>query len=489
MKLFGIFFYISLLTSCAVGPNYQAPSPKVPDSFTAIENNKKSSIQLDNFGKIQEAWWVEFGDPTLTKLIHTAIHQNMDINMAIQRVLEARASLQQVNSTFFPHIGTHASAHRASVSKNSSSPLVPLAQMGGTGFTLNSFDVGFATDWQLDIFGHITKRNEAATANVGVTREQFHQANLVVISEVASSYFMLRGLQKRLQITQSHILTQEKTLDIVFNKYKTGLVSELDVSQARANLTLSKSKLPNFNAQVKQHIYRLSVLLGYFPTQLEKDLAVFAPLPQLPSKISLGLPKNILINRPDLRTAERSLAKRSAEIGIATAELYPKFSLSALLGLSSLSTNHLFSNDSQTWSLTSGLQWPIFHAGELKAGIRAANTRFNAAYIAYQHAVLIALEDVEGNAVSFNAELNRFHQLRDTLKSAKRSVKLSQILYEKGLAEFLAVLESERSLLEIEDLFIQSNTQRFIKLVSLYKSLGGGWRAFNDHHDATLVSH
>ena len=482
MKSFTTFIGIMFLTGCVVGPEYKAPSPVVPSEFASAREDTDARFTSSGTQTAQLDWWNAFDDTMLTSVVEMALVQNLDIHIAAQRVVASRAALTQTKSDYFPKIGFGADVTRASVAENSASPLAALSTLSGADLTNNAFDLGVNSKWELDLFGAIQRSVEASGAKMQATTEQYHLVNVLIASEIGVHYFQLRGLQRRLDITIKNIEVLSDTLDVVNKKYSTGLVAEIDVTRARANLTAAKSRLPSIRALIQQRIFTLSVLVGRPPMFLASMLEAHRALPALPRSIGLGHPQDLLKIRPDIRMAERHLAASSAEIGVATAMLYPKISLSGLAGLSSLTSDKVFSGDSETWSIRAGVQWPLFRMGELKAGVDAAKARFEGAYLSYQHVVLSALQEVESNLVSFHEEQKRTAQLQQTVLSTARTVALSKVLYEKGLVDFLTVLDAERSLVEVEDLHAQSETRQFVNLVALHKSLGGSWQHNAAHH-------
>lgn len=473
MKFISVLVMLFALCACVVGPDYRAPEISTSTAFSELHSDA-ADVHYDRSEPTLK-WWERFEDELLNDLIEQAAQQNLSLDVAAQRIMEARSGLQNRRSDYFPQIQTGVSAARSSVSANSASPLAALVGQGVGDLQISSYDLGLSTSWELDVFGRIARQTEAGEAWLSAALNGYEHTRLMVAGEVAVHYFTLRGLQARLAIAHKNILIQEQTLALVRRKYKAGLVSELDVARAKANLNASIARLPGLRTGIKQSIFRLSVISGRPPVFLQSRLIEAKALPTLPASVSLGSPATLISRRPDIRMAEKTLAARSAEVGVATARLYPSFSVNSLLALSSLSTGNLVSGESEAWSLAAGLQWPAFTGGRLSAEVRAADARFSSAYAQFKQAVLHALEDVELNLVAFNEEQRRSVSLNETVLATKRSVDLAKVLYDKGLSDFLVVLDAERSLVEIEDRHIESETQKYVQLVMLYKALGGGW--------------
>jgi multidrug efflux system outer membrane protein len=294
------------------------------------------------------------------------------------------------------------------------------------------------------------------------------------------NYTELRGAQRRLAIAQENIASQRDTLALTQDRYHAGFTSELDVTQAAAQLATTESEVPLFESAIRQSIYQLGVLLGQPPGALLAELEKAAPLPATPPSVPLGMPSDLLRRRPDIRAAERQLAAATARVGQATADLFPRFSLTGSFGPVTSDFRHLLDRRSLTWSVGPGMSWPIFDGGRIRANIRVQDARQQQALVNYEQTVLTALQDVENSLVSYASELKRHDALSQAVASNQRSVELSDDLYVRGLGAFLNVLDSQRALYAAQDALVQSETTTVTNLISLYKALGGGWDTPDD---------
>ncbi len=295
---------------------------------------------------------------------------------------------------------------------------------------------------------------------------------------MARNYAELRGAQRRLELANKNIRIQADTLELVENKQRTGLAPELDVQRARTQLKITRSRVPDLRAAVHAAAFRIAVLTGRQPGERLVELAQQRPIPAPPEIVPVGLPSELLLRRPDVRRAERELHAATADIGVATAELYPRFFLTGSAGLESVSFTDAFDASSRTWSIGPRIRWPIFQGGRLRANISAKEARRDAAYQRFQQAVLTALEDVERSLVDYAEEQLKRRELEDAVQASTRAVDLASVLYEQGLADFLTVLDAERTLRDVEDQLAASETSATVEVIRLYKALGGGWEVF-----------
>ncbi|OQB38407.1 MAG: Toluene efflux pump outer membrane protein TtgI precursor [Candidatus Hydrogenedentes bacterium ADurb.Bin179] len=339
----------------------------------------------------------------------------------------------------------------------------------------NLYQAGFDASWELDLFGGVRRATEAARAEIEAAEESRRSLLLMVAAEVARTYFDLRAYQNRLDISRKNIRTLEESLELVTARFNAGLTNELDVKRAEAQLATTRSTLPAMEYYVEQAIHRLGILSGREPGALRQELADAAPLPPAPPEVLVGLPSELLSRRPDVRFAERELAAATARIGVATADLFPRFSLTGsfsgaddtLAGLR-LGANHL-------WSIGPAVQWPVFDAGRIRANIRIQNARQEQALLAYEKAVLYSLEDVENALVRYAKEQNRLVELTAAVQASQKALDIADDLYKQGLVNFLNVLDAQRTLFAAQDQRVQSQANVLTSLVALYKALGGGW--------------
>jgi NodT family efflux transporter outer membrane factor (OMF) lipoprotein len=298
-----------------------------------------------------------------------------------------------------------------------------------------------------------------------------------LLAEVALNYVEARTFQTQLHVAEENLKAQAETLQLVQWRLAAGLVSSLDVEQAKANLENTRSQLPRLRSNLEAAKNRLAILLGIFPGMLEAQLAARRPIPEAPLEVAVGVPAEVLRRRPDVRRAERQLAAQTARIGVATADLYPKFSLPGSIGLEAFSFNHLFSTASRAWSLVGGFAWTVFRGGAIRQNIEVQNALQEQFLQQYETTILIALEDVENALIAFAEEQERRDALMEANQAAQRAAELARDQYASGLIDFQTVLDAERTVLSFQDQVAQSEGQVTSNLISLYKALGGGWTA------------
>ncbi len=467
--LAGAALALVLFQGCAVGPNYQQPKTTAPAQWSAPmgggETNLEPSIA---------SWWKSFNDPQLDSLVERAVNSNHDLRIAGARVREARAFYRIASSQLWPTVDAGGSYARQNQSKNQP-VLGSLPMPSGIPFENNVYQAGFDASWEIDVFGGNRRAVEAGKAEVAAA--EFGRRNVLVtlLGEVARNYVELRGCQRRLEIANNNLKTQEEALALTQDRFKNGLTSDLDVQQAATLLANTHAVIPMLETDIQVYIHRLGVLLGQPPEALLAELSAPAPIPSAPPIVPAGLPSELLRRRPDIQQAERQLAASTARIGVATADLFPKFSLTGIAGYESTSASDWFAGGSKFWSLGPTVQWRIFDAGRIRANIRVQNARQEQALAAYEETVLMSFEDVENSLVAYAKEQIRRRSLEDAVTSSRDSLHLANQLYSNGLASFINVLDAERSLYQAEDAQVQSDKAVTQNLISLYKALGGGW--------------
>lgn len=449
---------LALLTGCtAVGPDYQAPETEIPAGWHGYQAGAEATADL------RGRWWTLFHDPLLDSLIVRATAANHDLRRAEARIREARAERIIAGASGSVFATTGASHSRRS--ENASS-----------GGSQELFQIGFDAAWEIDVFGRVRRAVEAAGADLAASEEDLRDVLVSLQAEVARNYLELRGSEKRLATTRRNIETQERTVEVVRGRYEMGLGNELDLVQAEAQLALTRATVPALEANILQAMHQLALLLGLNPASLIEELSRQMPIPLAPALIPLDLPSELLRQRPDIRAAERRLAAATADIGVATAELFPRFSLPAAVGLESGSLGNLISSGSRYWSVGPAIDLALFDQGRRRAGIAGAEARRDAALAEYEQTVLAAFTEVESSLVAFAKERETRRILGEAVASSERAVEMATGLFEAGLTDFLNVLQSERALYQSEDQLAQSELRQNLALVAICKALGGGWR-------------
>ena len=502
---------LSLVGGCTVGPNYHTPRTPLPAKFSAT--TQPATTQASTRPAPTEVnltrWWQTFNDPALNRLIDEAVDRNLDVRLANARIREARAQLEFNRAALFPTADSSASYSRSLFSKNAFAPIATsngqtsggttgtgtggTTGSGGTTGTGNStgstgstntpfslgrtnlYRAGFDAGWEIDVFGGTRRAIEAAQSSLQAQVEARRNILVTLLSEVAQNYIILRGLQHEEQVVRNNLEAQRSTLNLQQVKLQAGLTNNLTIAQAKALAASTESELPTLDTQIQQTIQRLAVLLDRDPTSIESELKGPADIPVGPPSIPPGLPSDLVRRRPDVRQAERQLAAATANIGVAKADLFPKFSLTGSLGLESLQLKTLAKSASAFWSFGPTVSWRIFDAGQIWANVHVQNARQEEALIQYRQAIIQSLADVENALTAYNREQARNSSLRGAVEANRQAVALSKQLNEAGVVDFLNVLTAQQSLYQSEDQLAQSDQKVSTDLIALYKALGGGW--------------
>jgi multidrug efflux system outer membrane protein len=455
---------LSIITGCRVGPNYTKPDMKVPAAFESTSPNVEAGVSGD-----LSKWWTNLDDPVLNSLVDKVMQGNLDLKVAGDRIAQARAIRGIVSSANKPEIDADASAMRDSYSLNSLfGPFLPERRE-------NDYIGGFYASWELDLFGKTARSVEAAEAGIDAAKENRRAVVVAMSAGVAKQYILVRQLQKQIEVANENIQIQLNTLDVVEQRFKAGLVNELVFQQAKAQLEVTRSVLPRLDTELQQAVHRIGILTGHEPRALEEQLTAVGSIPASKPMVPVGLPSELLTRRPDVRAAERNLAAATANIGVATADLFPRFSLTGSLGQESINSGTLTGGESRFWSLASGFSWPILDSGRIRANIKLQNARQQEAMNIYTKSILTALEDVENALVAYGNEQERLRLLEAGTAANRKSVELATQRYQKGLVDFLNVLDAQRQLYQSEDALAVSRGRLALSLIALYESLGGGW--------------
>lgn len=455
------------LPACSVGPDYQQPEPELPERFAADDGGEP----LATDGLID--WWKQFHQPELDRAIAQALESNHDLRVASARLRQVQSLRRAAYGQLGPQVGLGADALRSRVSKNTL--LGRVFNQSGVDLTQNSYALGVDASWEIDLFGGVRRRIEAASARVHATHEQWRGIRLAIVGEVVRAFVERAGAARRLAIAAEQVGLQEQTLAQVATRVRTGIGRSLEQDQAVAQLQATRATLPSFRAARATADHRLAVLLGEIPGAKLPQPGVLT-LPRIPDRIPLGLPGQLLRRRPDVRAAERNLAAATADIGVATAELYPKLFLFGGASLQSISTSDWLTGGSRAWQIGPGVRWRLFESGRIGAEIDGARAAQEAAVAQFEQSVLLALEDVESAAVVHQRGLERRQMLESATDAARSAARRARTLYDSGLAPFLTVLDAERRRNESEQALISSEIGVRLTAVALFQALGGGWQ-------------
>ena len=462
-----------LLAGCTVGPDYVPPQESAPAVWAAepVEG-------LTPDAEILTEWWTTFGDPLLTRLIERAASSNHDLRAAEARVRQARALYRVARSRGLPSAGTEAGYTRHGISEEGAGIAPVAVEQGLVDREEDFFEVGFDASWELDVFGGVRRSRQAATARAEAAEEDRRDVLRTVLAEVARGYVELRGAQRRLEVARDNLRIQQQSLELVENKVETGLARPLELEQARAQLASTRSAIPGFQAQVRAGAHRLGVLVGSEPGTLIEELEAARAVPAPPEAVPVGLPSDLLRRRSDVRRAERQLAAAVADVGVAVSDLYPRFLLAGAAGREAGSASDLGTGSAGTWFIAPRVTLPIFQGGRIRANIRASEARHEQALARWEQSVLLAIEESETALVRYTRERERSRGLAEAAAAGRRAVELAEVLYSRGLSDYLVVLDAQRTLNDVEDRLAVSETAVATGLVRIYKALGGGWEVF-----------
>lgn len=460
--------FLPILSSCTVGPDFKPPEPALASQWS--DQAALSAITASPGEEDLAQWWKIFNDPQLTSLIERAFAVNLDLRIAQSRIRQARAAMSIAGASLGPTVDAYAAYRRSQT---------PMSGYDSPGPTTNLYQTGFDAIWELDIFGGIRREVEASSAELDVTVETRHDLLVSLSAEVASDYLTLRSLQQRLAIAHANLSTQEHTVKLTRQRWDVGFINKLDMVRAEAQAATTAGQIPLLEAAIRQTIHGLSLLLASEPATLMAELTPDVPLPQAMAGVPLGLPSELLRRRPDIRMAEANIHAATARIGVATADLFPTFTITGGLGLQSNSFNSTFNRSSRAWSLGPSINLPLFDMGRRRANIDLKTAIQDEQLLSYEQTVLTALTEVENALIAARKEEEHRQALDRAVTANRTAVKLATSLYVAGENDFLSVLDSQRSLYLTEEALALSSKTVCTNLVALFKALGGGW-AEND---------
>jgi NodT family efflux transporter outer membrane factor (OMF) lipoprotein len=457
-------FCVSLLSGCiSVGPDYEAPVTPLPDAWHEAVTNEFSSGTPD-----LQTWWTVFGDEMLNGLITHAATNNLDLKTAAARIEQAAALRGVSASQYFPQIVGGGSASAIKTTADNTPP--------GSDREDELYNAGLTMAWELDLWGRIRRSVESADASLQASVENYRDIMVLLYADIATKYINVRSLQERITLSENNLKAQKATLELTRNRFDAGLVPTLDVSQAELNTARTASSIPLLRQRLVEEINRLSVLTGDMPYALLTQLQDAKPIPEASGDVIVGLPAELLRQRPDIRRAERDLAAQNALIGATQAELYPTLSLPGTLALETTTSTSDFSDgDNLLYNFGPQVRWSIFNGRNIRSRVDAEKAATKAALHSYEQVVLLALEEVEDIMAAYSNEKDRVQSLDAAAQAAGKSVELVTELYKSGLTDFQNVLNMEQAQLVQQDELASSRGLISTYLVGVYKSLGGGW--------------
>lgn len=464
---------LGLLAGCAVGPNYHAPKPDTPAAFAAA-----SAAQPANPSSDPARWWEAFHDPELTSLIRRAIADNLDLQAAVARLQEAEATQAGVLGGMFPVAGATGAAGRGTGSDLTRGLVEPpLSAADNTDGSTIKEAGGVVGGMELDLFGQLRREVEAAKDDMQAAAAARNDVTVAVIAEVARAYFDLRGLEMRLAALRQDVDAARQDLRFVGIRYNRGLTNELDVALAQRELATLEAAVAPLEAQTAATRYSIAVLIGQYPEAIDQELRAPGMIPGLPASVGIGLPADLLRRRPDIREAERALAASNARIGVAIGNLFPHIGLSAAIGAQGPHAPAAGAGH-EIWALGPSADWALLDFGTLDALVEVADFRHKEALLNYKRTVLEAVQQVDSAAETYAAEQDSLANLSAALSASRRSVSLATQRYERGLTDYLNVLDAQRQEFDLESQYAATDQTAADALVELYRGLGGGWEDY-----------
>jgi NodT family efflux transporter outer membrane factor (OMF) lipoprotein len=481
-----LIFFLSglLLAGCAVGPNYHTPALEVPAQFAASPGagaaaasgatpNSPANVQLSS-------WWHALQDPELDSLIERAISGNPDLRIALERLQAARVQEAAIIGTVLPVAAASAGgAHGTGSDLTRGRASQTLVSADNTSGVKHINEIGgFDAAWELDVFGKYRREIEASRYDTQAALAARNGVLIAVIADVARSYVDLRGLQVRAAVLDAVIDALRESLRIVKIRYERGITNELDVTLATRELAALESQAAPLAAQIHAAQYTIATLLGLYPEEMVHELSATAMVPAVPGVMDAGLPLDLLRRRPDVQEAERTLAAATARIGVATAELFPSIAISGAVGFQKQSQGGLPSIGEHIWSAGPTAAWPLLDFGALDAQVEVADLHTRAQLVTYKETIQAAVRDVDTSLDQYVAEQQSLDKLETALVASQRAVTLASQRYERGLTDYLNVVDAERQEYDIEEQYTGAQVSVAEQFIALYRSLGGGWENY-----------
>ena len=458
-------FSLFLISGCMVGPDFQRPQMSMPADWAGPAAQSSPLKSVSNHKELAE-WWTVFQDPILTSLIERAAASNLDLKLAGARLREARAAKRVAAAGLGPTLNASGAYQRSRSSGENRT----------NADTVNQYQAGFDAGWEIDFFGGQRRNLEAADADLQAAVETHRDVLVTLTAEVARNFINLRAFQQQIIITRQNLEAQEHSAQITRQRFEGGFVSGLDVANADAQAATTASQIPLLESSAQQAIHSLSILLGAPPAALRAELSPIGTIPGSLAEVPAGVPSELLRRRPDIRRAEARIHAATARIGVAAAELFPKFTIAGSIGYQSSDFSSWFDWVNRFWSFGPSIRWRLFETGRIRAGVELQKALQEQEIIAYQQTVLSSLQEVENALIASAKEQAHRDALMAAVAANRKAVTLAETLYIEGETDFLNVLQAHRALYVTEDALVQSTRTVSTNLVALYKALGGGWQ-------------
>lgn len=419
---------------------------------------------------VDDQWWKAFQDATLDSLITVAIQRNYSVMTAIDRINMAQANLRIARSNFFPTIGLNAGWTRDQTSGNISD--LPRS-------TEHYYNASLNMSWELDLFGSIRNRVKAQKENFAASKEEYVGTMISLCAQVASAYINLREFQQEMEVVKRNCASQAAVLKITEVRYNTGLASKLDVSQAKSVYFSTKASIPQIEASINQYITTLAILLGTYPQDVRPALERTGILPDYMEPIAVGLPADLLLRRPDIRSAERQVDAQAALLGASKSDWLPQVFLKGSVGYAAKKMKDLVKHNSLTYEIAPAISWTLFKGTQLVNATRLARAQLDQSINQFNQTVLTAVQEVDNAMNAYRNSIKQIVALREVRNQGEETLRLSLDLYKQGLTPFQNVLDAQRSLLSYENQLVQAQGYSLLQLIAMYQALGGGWDAID----------
>lgn len=436
----------------------------LPEAWQEEDSDFQQTLPVD------DSWWKKFNDPMLDSLMDVAIRQNYSVLMAADRIAMAKANLRIQQGSYSPTLGLSAGWNRQQSSGNTSSLPQTISQYS---------DAALSMSWEIDVFGSIRNRVKAQKETFAASKEEYNAVMVSLCAQVASAYINLRELQQEMEVVVKNCASQLAVVQITEKRYETGLVSKLDVAQAQSVYYDTKASLPMLEAGIIQYTNALGVLMGLYPQDVRKIMETQKPLPEYMETVGIGIPANLLLRRPDIRSAERQVNAQAALLGASKSDWWPQVFVKGSVGFASHDFNKLTDHNSLTYEIAPAISWNFFQGTKLAQATRLAKAQLDESIKQFNETVLTSVQEVDNAMNAYKNSIKQIVALREVVNQGKETLDLSLDLYKQGLTPFQNVLDAQRSLLSYENELTQAKGNSLLHLIQLYQALGGGWNEVN----------
>lgn len=432
----------------------------LPEAWQETDSNFQQTLP------VEDNWWRNFNDPVLDSLIDVAVKQNYSVQMAADRIAMAKANLRSEQGSYAPTFGLSAGWNRQQTSGNTSS----LPQT-----TTQYADAALSMSWEIDVFGSIRNRVKAQKENFAASKEEYNAVMVSLCAQVATAYINLREMQQEMQVVTQNCLSQQAVVEITKKRYETGLVSKLDVAQAQSVYYSTKASLPSLEAGIIQYTNSLAILMGLYPQDVKYLVDAPRPLPDYIETVGIGIPANLLLRRPDIRSAERQVNAQAASLGASKSDWWPQVFVKGSIGFASHDIDKIANHNSLTYEIAPAISWNFFQGGKLAQATRLAKAQLDETVRQFNQTVLTSVQEVDNAMSAYKNSIKQIVALREVVNQGQQTLDLSLDLYKQGLTPFQNVLDAQRSLLSYENQLTQAKGSSLLYLIKLYQALGGGW--------------